>query len=71
MTKFYLVIVYGDVEPMTAGPYKSSIDRDQGAKDFRASDEAQEDGIFWLNITDDWAPEIGAYSDSFFEESAT
>ena len=69
MTKYYLVPVWGDVEPSIEGPFVTSVERDASAKKIRAADDDDlKNGLYWLNIDEDGQPEIGAYSGRFFED---
>lgn len=64
--KYYVIIVYGDIEPDLHGPFNTSEEQDIRAKELRKDNP--EDGIYWLSIGEDGEPEIGAYSGGFFEE---
>lgn len=66
---YYVVQVWGDVEPELHGPYTTDDERDAAAKKIREDD--QDDlpgGVYWLDVTAVDAPEIGAYSGGFFQE---
>jgi hypothetical protein len=66
--KFYLIFVWGDVEPELMGPFSSPDARDDEARILREQ-EGDEHGIFTLTIDDDKPhPEIGTYSGGFFDE---
>jgi hypothetical protein len=64
MKTFWLVFVWGDIEPEAKGPFETETERDEAA--FKLRDEEGDHGIFWLDVTDG-APEIGAYSEGFFD----
>ena len=64
---YYVVIVRGDVEPELSVKSKTADERDSLAKQIKANDSDQDDGIYWLNIVDG-VPEIGSYSGFFFED---
>ena len=64
-TTYWYVFVTGDVDPDAHGPFSSDEERDAAAKGARDSDDYDEDGIFWLDITDG-VPTIGAYAGAFF-----
>jgi len=63
--RYYLVIVYGDVEPALKGPYKTEQARDCAA--FRHRQKTDKDGVYKLNVTTAGAPQIGAYSGGFMD----
>ena len=65
--RFYLVIVYGDIEPVIKGPYKTKAARDCAA--FRHRQKTSDDGVYKLNVTSEGAPQIGAYSGGFMDGS--
>jgi hypothetical protein len=67
MTKHYLLIVMGDVEPDLRGPFPSTEVRDQEAKDHRSQDPEMEDGLYPLDIDDHGNPEVGSYCSSDLE----
>lgn len=48
MTKHYLIRIFGDVEPMVVGQYKSDEERIGIASDIRK--ETKEDGVYRLDI---------------------
>lgn len=70
--EYYLVPVWGDIEPETRGPYDSEEERDRAAREIRAQDiedNGYDDrsGLYTLTIKDG-KPEIDGYSGGFFEE---
>jgi len=65
MTKRYVLQVLGCVEPRLVGPYKTVRGRDTAARRLRNAD--QDDGVFWLNVTDGKA-HVGAYSGGFMDD---
>jgi len=65
LTKYYVVLVEGDVEPEQFGPFDTERERDIKARELR--NENDEDGIYWLDMKGK-EPEIGSYSGMFFEE---
>jgi hypothetical protein len=69
--KYYVVKVWGDVEPELSVPSPTEEMRDSLAKQMKKEDDAKEgenySGIYWLNIVNG-LPEIGSYSGVFFED---
>lgn len=65
----WLVYVWEDIEPKTAGPYESDDDRDKAAKAIRTEQNAANEtgGIYPLDVVDG-VPSIDTYSGGFFEE---
>ena len=63
--KYYAIHVHGCIDPELKGPYSTCEIRNSAAKDLRNSDE--EDVVFWLDITDNGRPRVGAYSNAFME----
>lgn len=73
MRRFYLMVVWEDVEPQVCGPFKSEKARDERAKEIRAGDPDKEHGIYMLDIDSAEEPEqveADAYSNGFFMEDA-
>lgn len=69
--KYYVVKVWGDVEPELSQPCTTEAQRDELAKEMKKKDTESEgenySGFFWLNIING-VPEIGSYTGIFFEE---
>lgn len=66
--KFYLIMVWGDVEPELMGPFSSPDARDDEARLLR-DEHGDENGIYMLTIDKDKPdPEIEAYCGGFFDE---
>lgn len=65
--KHYLLIVWGDVDPELKGPYKNASERDQAAKDHRASDDDTEDGLYRVDVNSSGKPKISSYPGFFFD----
>jgi hypothetical protein len=59
--KFYLLHIYGDVEPRLKGPYKSAKLRDRAAKRIRHMDGDLRDGIYRLNVVKG-KPEVQSFT---------
>lgn len=64
-TKRFVLRIAGCVEPELIGPFKNAQTRDLKARKLRNAEE--DDGIFWLNVTDGEVS-VGAYSGGFMEE---
>lgn len=68
---YYVIKVYGDVEPELSVPSPTEDERDSVAKQMKALDEKEEgenySGFYWLNIING-KPEIGSYSGAFFDD---
>lgn len=72
--KYFLITVWGDVEPQKSGPYADEAARDQAAKDLRNDDPNMENGIYMLTIDEqdsnwDSAVTVDSYSGIFFEDN--
>lgn len=69
MKYYYLLIIYGDVEPELLGPYENKMVRDQAAKDYRTNDNQDlSDGIFLMESESPIKPVIETITGDFFEE---
>ena len=71
--KYFLITVWGDVEPQKSGPYADEAERDEAAKKLRIDDTNHENGIYKLDIDEqdsnwDSAVAVDSYSGVFFEE---
>lgn len=64
--QFYVLYVYGDVEPHLHGPYPTSAARDEQARALRR-ENGPEDGIYWLVQDENGKLECGAYSGAMFQ----
>jgi len=62
-TKFYLLHIVGDVEPVVVGPFDTESERDERARQLRAEDIEGRSGLFWLDATG--KVEAGAYQEEF------
>lgn len=63
---YYVLFIYEDVEPQLYGPYDTTEDRDQKARELRV-EEGEDHGIYMLDM-DSGLPEVNSYSGAFFEE---
>ena len=68
MKKYYLVIVWGDVEPGIFGPFPTHIERDKYAK-LVWKEEGDEHGLYPLDIVAEGVEEVEivAYPGGFFD----
>lgn len=57
---YYVVRLWGDVEPKLSNPFSNSITRDQHARSLYA--QSPGDGIYWLDIIYK-EPKMGTYSE--------
>lgn len=68
---YYVIKVWGDVEPELSVPSNTVDERDSLAKQMKKFDREEEgedySGFYWLDIIDG-KPEIGSYSGAFFDE---
>lgn len=49
-TKFYVLCVWGDVEPDVRGPYRDAQKQLDAARELRREDQGQESGIYAAKI---------------------
>jgi len=68
-TRFYLVDVWGGVEPHAVGPFADADQRDQQARSVRGRQD-DEDTLFWADVAPDGTLTVGAYTNHFFEAAA-
>ncbi|OGV66917.1 MAG: hypothetical protein A2283_24315 [Lentisphaerae bacterium RIFOXYA12_FULL_48_11] len=68
--KYYVLLIWKDIEPELFGPYSRARIRDKRAKALR-TEHGYEHGIFSLDITARGMPKVGAYSGKFFMEQET
>ncbi len=70
MIEYYLIFIWGDVEPHLHGPYRTEEERDQAAHELR-KEEGDEHGYYPAQVTMvNGRPvlSIDAYSGAFFEQ---
>ena len=65
--KFYVLFVWGDVDPDLIGPFDTDEARDEEAKEKRYQ-EGDEHGYYWMDVDEEGIPNVGSYTGSFFEE---
>ena len=67
MTKKYLFTLGGLIEPgPVTGPYGTEMERSVEARAQHREMGDNDGGPFWLDVSDDGAPRMGAYSGGFF-----
>lgn len=65
--KYYVLFVWGDVEPSLIGPFPSWQKRDTHAKALK-EEHGDEHGIYALNVSTKGNPRVDAYSGGFFRD---
>ena len=65
--KYYLVIVWEDVDPEVCGPYQSKDDRDIYARDMRKRN-GDNHGYYRASVSENGFLQIEAYSSEFFTD---
>jgi len=65
-TAFYLIRIYGDVEPSLVGPFKTASKQIAAAKAMHR-EGGEEDSLFWLDLSGN-VPVVGAFDPLTFEE---
>lgn len=63
--KYYILLVWEDIEPQIRGPYKDAANRDLYAKRLRHKCGAEEHGVFALDVNRNGKPKVSAYSQAF------
>lgn len=63
--KYFVLRVIGGVEPEVVGPFKTIKARDTKARTL--SNRDAEDGVFWMNVTNDGKVTVGSYSGGYME----
>jgi len=66
--RYYLLHVWGDVEPSVLGPYLIKAERDRQARKLRKDDPEGKDGIFMLDISARGVPRAWAYRADFLQQ---
>ena len=76
-TRYFLIVIQGDVEPGIMGPFSSAEDRDEAALDWRKQDPNEKDGLYKLDLKADKFESnpskilklsIDSFSDGFFDK---
>ncbi len=65
--KYYVILVWSDIEPETYGPFATDEERDAKALELRAEDD-EESGIYPATVDDSGLLDVGTYSGAFFDE---
>jgi hypothetical protein len=61
-TEYYLIRIFGDVDPVIVGEYKSNKERDKAARKIREEDDQDlHDGLYRLDIVNG-KPVIDSFS---------
>lgn len=64
--RYYVLIVWGDIEPQLIGPFRSAQARDARSQELKA-EHGDSHGIFPFQLTTANSPSVGAYSNAFFK----
>lgn len=64
--KYYVLLIWGDIEPELYGPYGTAGERDNQAWTLR-TEHGDKHGIYSLDVSDTGEPSVEAYSGGFFE----
>jgi len=67
--RYYLLQIWGDVEPSVLGPYRTESERDNNARKLRQTDPDGEHDIFMLDISARRVARVRAYRGGFLQES--
>ena len=65
--RYYLLPVWGGVEPSVLGPYRTEAERDRKARSLRKDDPEDAPGIFMLDIPSRGDPRARAYRAGFLQ----
>ena len=65
--RYYLLHIWGDVEPSVLGPYRTEADRGKKARQLRQDDLEGRNGIFMLDILARGVPSARAYQAGFLQ----
>lgn len=68
--KYYVLEIHGDVEPFLYGAYNSEGRRDSKARELRAKDCEERNGLFWLNVSAGSDAAVGFYSHAELDDNA-
>jgi hypothetical protein len=66
--RYYLLRIWGDVEPAVLGPYRTEAMRDKKARRLRQDDPEGRHGVFMLDIPSRGDPRARAYRAGFLQE---
>ena len=59
--KYYVLGIWGDVQPMLSDPFDTEAERDDKARQWKRNDEVDEGGIYRLNIDSSGGPTVDSY----------
>jgi hypothetical protein len=62
--KYYVVGIYGDIEPIVSDPFETEEERDEYAREMYSSNETDGGGIFRLDIDENGIPSMDNYSEN-------
>lgn len=67
---YYVLFIWQDVEPELFGPFKTEEERDNKARELRASEENNDlySGIYPIDASEGSDITVDSYSNGFFEE---
>jgi hypothetical protein len=65
--KYYVLVVWGDLDPEVFGPYSSEEERNRQAKALY-KEHGDRNGYYSLDCEADCAPIVGSWSGAFFDE---
>ena len=68
--KYYVLLVWNDIEPELHGPYGLAAARNDRARVLK-QEHGDDNGIFALDINRKGQPKVRAYSSAFFTEAKT
>lgn len=63
---YYVLPVFGGVEPDLIGPYDTEELRDAESRRHRREDQRDDDGLFGLDIDEHGVPSVFSYTSHFF-----
>ncbi len=69
-TQYYVLFVWGDVEPQLFGPYETVAQRDEKSHELRRKEGTDGGGLYMLNVSVSGGVEVGTYTGTFFDEDA-
>ncbi len=66
--KYYLLVIWGCIDPAVKGPFESEETRDKAAVDFYI-ENGDEHGLFRMDTLEDGSVDVWPFSGSFFEDA--
>jgi hypothetical protein len=64
---YYLIMLRRGIEPLTRGPFKDELERDDRAKNFHKA-LGLDDTLFWADVDEAGGLIVGSYTGGFFSE---